>query len=260
MAILEFDVDKREYFAGIDKVALYKDDNSYVWNGVTDITDSVDVTVEPVFMDGILVAQNGVYGENSITVQCLTLPDILAEFLGEKRSPSKAIRVPDQATSAFDMVYRSRVVDGVSGTERYILNVAYNCWPYLAESLYSTLTDSPSITGYTVTITPLPIMNLGSYRPIGIFRIDSANVSPAAFASLESMFYGSLSTTPQLPQILDIKTYLSTFETIVDNGDGTWTAQGPDWRFNVLNSTTVELDWDSVVFLDANRYTISSIT
>jgi hypothetical protein len=46
---------------------------------------------------------------------------------------------------------------------------------------------------------------------------------------------------------------------IVDHGDGTWTATGPDEAIKMLSSTMFEITWPSAIYIDTETYKISSL-
>jgi hypothetical protein len=72
---------------------------------------------------------------------------------------------------------------------------------------------------------------------------------------------GSTTSAPaKLPPMADIIALLNTWVliTITDNGDGTWTADGPDDLINMTGPTTFQIAGANAVMLDANTYEISS--
>ncbi len=79
--------------------------------------------------------------------------------------------------------------------------------------------------------------------------------------AIEDLLYGSASTAPRLPDPQEI---LDLFEEgailkIIDHGDGTWTAIGPDDVVYMTDPDTFEINWPSVVYLDEDTYQVSSL-
>jgi hypothetical protein len=79
--------------------------------------------------------------------------------------------------------------------------------------------------------------------------------------ALEDVLYGTDDESPRLPSPEEV---FEIFEEnailrIIDNGDGTWTAIGPDSAIEMLDSETFEITWPSAVYIDADTYTISSL-
>jgi len=83
----------------------------------------------------------------------------------------------------------------------------------------------------------------------------------SAVSDLEDVLYGTATSDPHLPTPDEV---LAIFEAnsilqIIDNGDGTWTAIGPDDAITMLDANTFQIDWPSAVYIDANFYTIHSL-
>ena len=83
----------------------------------------------------------------------------------------------------------------------------------------------------------------------------------AAISDLEDMLYGTNAEAPRLPLPDEI---ISIFEEnallrIIDHGDGTWTAIGPDEAITMITPTEFEIDWPSATYLDEETYTIRSL-
>jgi hypothetical protein len=82
-----------------------------------------------------------------------------------------------------------------------------------------------------------------------------------ALAALEDILYGDDSNNPALP---DPGTVYELFESnallrITDNGDGTWTADGPDDAVIDNGDGTFSITWPSALFIDADTYQIYSL-
>jgi hypothetical protein len=84
---------------------------------------------------------------------------------------------------------------------------------------------------------------------------------PDALAQLEDILYGNADNEPSLP---DPQTVYELFESntvlkITDNGDGTWTATGPDSVITMLDADTFQIDWPSAILVDGTTYQIYSL-
>jgi hypothetical protein len=104
--------------------------------------------------------------------------------------------------------------------------------------------------------------------PIAIFEskasahlvIDASLASPAAMANLEAYIYGSDALTASLPTPDQV---VAIFEAdplikVIDNGDGTFTVDGPDELVHMLDATEFEVISPVAVYLDGESYTIRS--
>jgi hypothetical protein len=86
-------------------------------------------------------------------------------------------------------------------------------------------------------------------------------------ALLEAALYGDDENDPYLPTVAQVLEMFesSTLVRITDNGDGTWTATGPDElvfidpvNFAFVAGDTFVITADTVVFISQGEYTISS--
>jgi hypothetical protein len=80
-------------------------------------------------------------------------------------------------------------------------------------------------------------------------------------AAVEEVLYGNDTTAPRLPtprELLDLFIDNALLK-ITDNGDGTWSAEGPDSILQILVNDQFTIDWPSVITLDEDRVQISSL-
>lgn len=79
--------------------------------------------------------------------------------------------------------------------------------------------------------------------------------------ALENVLYGSEDYDAALPdpvgvfQIFEDNSILQ----IIDHGDGTWTATGPDDVVQMLDATTFQISWPSAVLINPYTYTVHSL-
>ena len=91
--------------------------------------------------------------------------------------------------------------------------------------------------------------------------IDTSVAYPETVEALEDLIYGSPSFAAALPAPADI---LQVFEEnsilqIIDHGDGTWTAIGPDDVVYMVSADEFRIDYPTAVYLDATTYTVHSL-
>jgi len=80
-------------------------------------------------------------------------------------------------------------------------------------------------------------------------------------ADLEDVLYGNASEPPRLPtpqEVWEIVEQASLL-LVVDHGDGTFSVIGPDSAITMLDATTFQIDWPSVIILNPDEYQISSL-
>jgi hypothetical protein len=91
--------------------------------------------------------------------------------------------------------------------------------------------------------------------------IDSEEAYPWTIEALENTLYGTDELPPRLPspdEVLDIFEENSILR-IIDHGDGTWTAIGPDDVVSMIDATTFQINYETAVYIDANTYTVHSL-
>lgn len=108
--------------------------------------------------------------------------------------------------------------------------------------------------------TTLPVSVPGA-RNSAHLVVDTSQAYSWTVDALCDILYGTEAVGASLPSPA---TVLNLFEEnsilqIIDNGDGTWTAIGPDTIIQMLDSTTFQINWPSAVYIDSDTYTIHSL-
>jgi len=120
--------------------------------------------------------------------------------------------------------------------------------------------EQSPVTSHSWGFTTLPIDIPGAKRSAHLI-VETSIAYSWVIEILEDILYGTEGNAPRLPlpeEIVDI------FETnailqIIDNGDGTWTAIGPDSVVYLTDPDTFEISWPSAVYIDADSYTVSTL-
>jgi hypothetical protein len=139
------------------------------------------------------------------------------------------------------------------------LHLIYNAQFQALSHTFSTLNETtPELKfGWDVSTKPALVERM---HPTSHLIVNLKDAYPGAIAALEDVLYGTDVTTPRLPtflEILDIFEPWSMF-TVVDNGDGSWSAIGPASMVNLLDANTFQINSPSLTWLDANTYEVSS--
>jgi hypothetical protein len=229
----------RHYEAGVDRGVFYpKNGTGVVWNGLISVEESPsDADSNPRYLDGIRVGNQARSGGFSATVEAFTYPAAFEDWLDSSR------RIP------FDMSYRTMTDEG------YRIHLIYNAKARSSDA--NRQYDDPSTFNWELTTIPVAIPGA---TPVAHFMIDSTIAYPEALQAFEDMIYGTDSEEPRLPSPTEI---VDMFEShallrVFDNGDGTFTVDGPDSAIQMLDEKTFQIDWPSAVYLDANSYRIGS--
>jgi hypothetical protein len=232
---------QRQYESGVDRGVLYpKTGAGEAWNGLVSVDETPTGSEhKPIYVDGRLVSQRRTREHFSGSIGAFTYPRSFQENVLTQRRPK-----------SFGMSYR------VGAGKNTKIHLVYNV--LVAPSSFNYETDETQPFRWDFTTLAIPI----SGTLIGAHLIIDAGIAyPETISDLEDVLYGTDETLPRLPlpgevlQIFEDNSIL----VVVDNGDGTFTVTGPDSAITMLDSTTFQIDWPSVVLIDADTYEISSL-
>lgn len=231
----------RNYSAGVDRGVFYPQNGpGEPWNGLVSVQElAPEMNGRNRYLDGEKNRQSLGQEEFSGVIQAFTYPDsFYAVLLTRKR------------TKTFGLSYRVNTQSG------YKIHLVYNVLITPSTTIYLQDEAEPFNWGFTTIPVPVPGVRKSSH-----VVIDAAKTYSWTLAALENIIYGSDSAQPRLPMPEEI---FNIFEDnsilkVTDNGDGTFTVDGPDSAIQMLDATTFEITWPSAVYLDPVTYTISSL-
>lgn len=214
-----------------------------VWNGLTSVEEKFGQERKSYYLDGVKYLDHVLPGDFSAQLKAFTYPDEFERINGVA-SGEDGVSIHDQKPMSFSLSYRTRIGDDVSGTDRgYKLHLLYNLTAVPDNNAYTSLGDqnAPIEFGWDLSGTPVAVPG---YRPTVHISFDSTKIEPALLLEFENTLYGSSGSDAVI--------------TILDNGDGTWTANGPDDLITMLDSTTGEISGADVVHVDADTYEVTT--
>lgn len=217
---------------GISHGAVYASNGSvYVWSGITAIADTSIQETARQYLDGQVQTISKPDGEYSATIKAYTYPEVLD---GDPRFVGLTYRTG----TAIHLVYNP-----------VVLSTGAQSW--------DTDSDSPSLVDFEFSVSTR--VSPGSSVSHVVVYLERAN--PSAVAELESFLYGTDSEDPRWPSIAWV---VESFEArtilrIIDHGDGTWTAIGPEEAIKMVSPTEFEISWPSAIPTSNDTYTISSL-
>jgi hypothetical protein len=227
----------RLYKSGIDRAVLYLLTEAVPWNGLVSISEQPsDADIKTAYFDGQKYTQSRSAEGLILSIDSFTFPDELLD----NEEP-------------FGIVYRIMKDAG------YELHLIYNCELQAQEIGYVSIDTSVSPALFQWNLATRPTI-FDQSRATSHVVIDTHDTHPDVILWLEWQLYGTDTSAPRLPpldEIVSVFRLNATF-TIVDNGDGTFTATGPTEYIQAIDSTTFKIVTPSIDYVNDNTYKIRS--
>lgn len=217
---------ERRYESGLDRGVLYLPDGSAVpWNGLITVEEKFNKDVEEIYFDGRKISVLVTPGDFAATMKAVNYPP---EFdkLESMAHLRRGVRVHDQPPGTFALSWRTFKGTDVGGAKAaYKLNLAYNLTAIPSDRSYETGSDDPSLVEFEWELSSIP-EDIPGFRPTAHICVDSDEVDPWLLEDIEEKLYGSQALFAELPPMQALVEFMAewTRVTVVDNGDGTWTA------------------------------------
>lgn len=231
---------------GVSAGVLYVGSSKGVaWNGIIGITISPSGgTPIGSYIDGVKYQNHPTGEELSGTIAAMFSPEEFDPCDGYDDF-SEGVITPYGRREEFGLCFRSNLDEG------YRLHLVYNATATPATRTARTLTPSPNVDALAWSFTTRA-EPLDGYSPVSYIIVDSTRVDPNRLEVLEDLLYGSDLYDPRLPspeEIVRIFVGEDALFMIIDHGDGSFSAIGPDSMVTELqqgefqlNSPTVEVD------------------
>lgn len=245
---------------GLDRGVLYPYGSPAVpWNGLISVEDGGEASVKELWLDSIkylvMVGARNWKGKLS----AYTYPDEFGELIGVMEL-GDGLYADSQVPDSFCLSYRTLVQTEIDQKQHYKIHLIYEAvatmTPFTNETL-SASGSAPTAFDFDLNALPQPIPKA---RPTAHMIVDSRKVAPEDMEILEGMLYGTESTAPMFPTIQQLVDLLALGDniTIVDNGDGTWTATGANKNVQMTSATGFQINNVNTVGPTNGVYTISS--
>jgi hypothetical protein len=232
-----------QYTSGVSNGVLYPKNSPGVgWTGLVSVTEKGDDSPSFIYVDGQKI-RDRLSSSFAGTIEAFTFPDEFEPYLGLVDG------ITSQVPEPFGFSYRTN----------HELHIVYSAFVSPSSDDYQTVKTSETALVFAWSFSTLPVPMPVS-KPASHIVIDLNNANSGAVSDLEDILYGSDSDDPRLPspsEVLDLFESHTTLR-ITDDGDGTWTATGPDSIISVTGDTFT-ITWPSAVYIDSNTYTIRSL-
>lgn len=265
MTVIEWDkVGERFYQTGVDRGVLYLKDGRVVpWNGLTSVEDGNESKLNTYYLDGRKFLETVTPGDFTGKLTAFTYPDEFEEVLGiAKLAPG--LHFHEQQPKSFNLAYRTLVSSDSNPDHGYKIHLLYNLQAIADSHTYETTSNDQAIPTFAWALTGVPpgepVTGASGLRPTVHVTIDSTDTRPDILEALEEILYGTPSTSPRFPTILELRVIFGEIGGlfIIDNGDGTWTAiDSSDDYISMVDSETFQIDHADATYLDPDTYTVS---
>ena len=245
------------YMSGIDRGVFYPTVGAGVaWNGLTSVREQTeDAATTITYIDGQKIQTQLSLGTYSADIAAITYPKEFEEYDGHP------ILIQGQTTKNFNLSYRTKIGNNLKDNDAgYQIHLVYNVLASPTTKSANSLNASSDIEEFTWALSTKPILIDGA-RPSSHLIVDTTKAYPAVVTNIENLLYGSDTTAARFPSLIEI---LAIFEAesifkVTDNGDGTATITGPDSAVNLLSIDTVAFTWPTVLQINLETYSLSSL-
>jgi hypothetical protein len=248
------------YEAGVDRGVLYVDGYSGVpWNGLTSVTESPSGgDSKSFYIDGVKYLTVSSPEEFEGTITAFTYPDEFAQCNGSVE-PRGGLFLTHQRRKTFSLSYRTLIGNDHTESFGYKLHIIYNALASPSERSNETLKDSTNPNDFSWKIACKP-PTMEGYKPTSHVVIDSRTTDPSVLSKIEDILYGTDEDSARIPTLDELISVYDTISllTVIDNGDGTWTATAPFDVIRMLDEETFEITASTAIFIDEDTYTLSS--
>jgi hypothetical protein len=245
---------ERLYEAGVDRGVYYSQIAAGVpWDGLISVTDAPVVSEESsAYFDGQKYRQTKVSDSFACTIEAFTYPD---EFFTDA-----GLLFAGQRPRPFGFSYRTMIGNDKSGLSNYKIHLVYNALAMPSAKNYATQDNTVKSTTFSWDISTTPV-NFSGAKPSAHLIVDTSVAYSSNIEDLEAILYGSEGEDPRLPLPQEV---FEIFESnsivrVTDNGDGSFTVEGPDSAVYLTSPTEFEINWPSAVYVDAESYFSSSL-
>ncbi len=227
----------RLFSEGLDRGVLYSKGTGVPWNGLISVQEQeVGEVYTDYYLDGTRIRATQNLGDFTATLEAYTYPD---EF-------------DDVGLVPFGLSYRTHHSD------RYLIHMVYNALATPSSRLLRTMGGQAEPSTFLWDISSMSA-NIPGSSPAAHLVLDASD-TPEVTESLENLLYGTETEDATLPDpsvVLDICEAAATLK-ITYNGDGTWTADGPDDMVQVHPDGSFTISSPSLFLQGDGRFVVSS--
>jgi len=253
---------ERSYQQGISKGVLYlRDGTVVVWNGLTSMDEGSDQDLTSYYLDGVKYLENLTPADFEGKLKAWTYPDELDSVMGISQV-DPGLQLYEQPPQNFCLSYQTKVSNDQDPDAGYKIHLLYNLLAVPDEASFETLSDDSKPVEFAWDLTGTPNA-LPGFRPTVHVVLDSTKAPANVLEAIENILYGTDESNARFPDIFELRSLFNTIGvlTIIDNGDGTWTAiDVSDVYISMDTPTQFTITGADATMLDATTYEISTTT
>lgn len=250
----------RVYETGIDRGVLYVDGQPGVaWSGLTGVEmNATGGGSKSYYIDGNKYLLVSAAEEFGATIKAFTYPDLFAQCDGTAQART-GLFVTQQRRKSFGFSYRTSIGSDQTNDLGYKIHIVYNALAEASDRSYETVSDDVSPIEFSWSVTTRPPVMAG-YKRTAHIEIDSRTTNTEVLKAIEDALYGDADHSPRLLSFTEVAAMYDAFYhfEVIDNGDGTFTINGPDEAIVSLGDDLLQFNWPTVIAIDAEHNTISS--
>ena len=232
-------INDRDYNRGVDQAVYYPHGApAEAWSGMVGVETNVEGSNDRRYYDGQLYTGRKVADSFSATITALSNPQSIDLNV-----------LIQQRRRRFDFTYRTETPKG------HQIHLVYNAMVISTDYMYKSEYNEPM--HWEIETKPVDIPEHG---PASHVFVNTWEAHPEVVQLLEEILYGTDEETARMPSPTEIFELFVEYAilVVVDNGDGTWTATGPDSAIEMLDASTFRITWPSAIYVDSNTYIIYS--
>lgn len=254
---------QRQFEVGVDRGVLYTPGSSPVaWNGLTAVLEKRDGEgTKPYYLEGVKYFDDPSLSDYRATLQAVTYPDEFSSFDGVQ-DLGNGLYFENQIPKTFGLSYRTLLGNNLEGSDLgYRIHLLYNLTATPSNRNYSSISTEVRPTEFSWDISGVPEIVAGR-RPTSHVVLDSTKMNPRLLQKMEDILYGNALINGSLPPLSTVVSLIVDWAliAIVDNGDGTWSATGPEEYITMLDAKTFQIVSTAASYIDPDTYTITSST
>lgn len=193
-------LEDRRFETGIERGVLYPGGTGVAWNGLVSVAESPGREAKVYYQDGVKSLIRMVAPGYKAKISAFTYPEILDELQGNQRIGG--VNLHDQPSGAFDLCYRTRIGTALEGVDYgYKLHLVYGLMINPSDSTMESISDAPSAVTFQWDVEAA--QRLWGTKLVNHISIDSRSVDPGWLADIENQLYGTDSSDPTIPDLVD---------------------------------------------------------